>query len=119
MGPSEAEEREDQGACLENPLLQFDELVWRENDWTELGEELLDPHLESLLEPKFVASLNHNSGHGDACFLALDGLFVILSIGEAIGIVKKWDVGGSSGNQILCHFHVKVSPFVCWTTLLI
>jgi len=42
-----------------------------------------------LLDPKIKAIVNHDSGNGDAGFLALDGFFVSLSIGEADGVVMK------------------------------
>jgi len=71
-------------------VLHSDDLVLGENDGTELGEELLDPHVESLLlDPEFLAIVNHDSGNGNVGFLALDGLFVSLSIGEPIGVVAK------------------------------
>jgi len=64
-----------------------------------------------LLDPDFLVIVNHDSGNGDTGFLVLDGLFVSLCIGQSIGVVSKWEVGGigsaSSGNHISCHFLVK------------
>jgi len=106
----------DQCACLANPVLHFEELVWGENGGAKLGEELLNPQMESLLlDPKIKAIVNHDSDNGDAGFLALDGFFFSLSIGEADGVVKKQEVGGISSafsvNQIVHQFLVKLSPF--------
>jgi len=82
--------REDQYSCLANPALHFDELVWGENGWTELGEEQLDPQMESLLlDQEFLAIVNHDSGNDNAGFLALDCLCVGLSIGEPFGVLAK------------------------------
>jgi len=97
-------------------VLNFDELVWGENGWTELGEELLDPHVESLLfDQEIKAVVNHDSGKDNAGFLALHGFFVHLSIGEPVGFVEKGEVGSigsaTSSNQIVHHFIFKLGPF--------
>jgi len=75
-------------------VLHLDGLVWSENGWTELGEKLFNPQVERLLlDPLFLAIVNHDSGNSNAGFLALDGRFVSISIGESIGIVAKQEVG--------------------------
>jgi len=97
-------------------VLHLDELVWGENVWTELEEKLCDPQVEHLLlDPLFLAIVNHDSGNSNAGLLALDGLFVGISIGEAIGIVTKHEVGSvgsvSNHNQVIRNFLVKTGPF--------
>jgi len=71
---------------------------------------MLNPQVERLLhDPLFLAVVNHDSSNGDVGFLALDGLFV------SVSIVVKQEVGSSgsasSGNQIIHHFVVKFGPF--------
>ena len=53
-------------------MLHSDELVWGENGWTELGEKLVNPQLESLLlDPEFQAIVNHDLCTRNVGFLQL------------------------------------------------
>ena len=92
-------------------MLHAQELIWRENGGTELGEEM-----ESLLlDPELVAVVNH-SDNGDAGLFATDGFFVSFSMGKTCGLVKKKEVGGidlTACNQIIHHCQKKMSILRC------
>jgi len=96
-------------------VLHTQELIRHENGRAELGEELLNPQVESLLlDPEIKVVVNHDSGNGDAGLLTLDGFFVSLAVGKSGGLVKEEEVGAigsaTSGNQIIRHFLVKLGP---------
>jgi len=59
--------------CLTNPAKKLLELLFRKKIIAALGEELVDPRMEShLLDPKFILGLDKNPGVGVADLLAVD-----------------------------------------------
>jgi len=71
-----------------------------------VGSLLLDPEIKAVVDQVPVDS--------DMGLLALDCLFVSFPVEETDGIVCKEEVGGigdAIGNQIICHFFVKMGPF--------
>jgi len=72
---------EDQGACLANPVLHLDELVWGENSRAELREKFFDPQVECLpFDPFLLEVVNHDSCDGNTGLLVLDGLFCDVAV---------------------------------------
>ena len=81
----------------------------------ELGKELLNPEVESvLLGPKIKAVVNHDSGNGDDDLFALDGFFASATVGKSGWRVEEEEVGcigsATSDIQIVHHFLVKLGP---------
>jgi len=75
-------------ACLASPVLHVQKLVWPENDRAELGEELLNPQVESLfLDPEIKVVVDQNSGDSNESLLALDHLFISFPVEEANGLL--------------------------------
>jgi len=58
--------------------------------------------------------VDHCPYNGDTGLLALDGFFISLAIRKSGGLVEEEEVGGidsaTHGNQIVCHFLVKLGP---------
>jgi len=72
---------EDQGACLADPVLHLDELVWGENSRAELGEKCVDPQVERLhFDPFLLLAVDHDSCDGNTGLLALNGLFICTAL---------------------------------------
>jgi len=74
--------------CLADPVSHAQELIWCENGRVELGEELVDPKVESfLLGPEVKSGMNKNPGDTDVNLFALDHFVISFPIEKAIGLV--------------------------------